>query len=89
MKYVLMDLSYRYAVEVLDDIFFCLSQKKYFFSWHNVEWKALMESDRKSASYVSAIKGAAHIIKKQEFRSDGRRKAPRHPLPCPMYKLDF
>lgn len=48
-----------------------------------------MESDRKSASYVSAIKGAAHIIKKQEFISDGRRKAPRHPLPCPVYKLDF
>lgn len=37
---------------------------------------------------MSAIKGAAYIIKKREFKSDGQ-KGPRQPLPCTVYKLGF
>lgn len=41
---------------------------------------------QKEHQLVPAIKGAAYKIKKQEFRSDGRKRS-RQPLPCPVYKL--
>lgn len=93
MKYILMDLSHRYAVEVLDDIFVCLSQKKslcfcvcVFF--HGAMWNGKPWCSQKEHQLVSAIKGAAYIIKKWEFKSDGQ-KGPRQPLPCTVYKLGF